>query len=64
MDCIRDGNYDRDNIFSYLMNKYQERVYFHVRRIVIDHDDADDVVQNTFIKVWNNMGSRCAAARS
>jgi len=41
--------------FSKLIDQYQQRVYFHVRRIVIDHDDANDVVQNTFIKVWKGI---------
>lgn len=38
-----------------LINKYQKQIYWHVRRIVIDHDDANDIVQNTFIKVWRNI---------
>ncbi len=41
--------------FTRIMEKYQEKLYWHVRRIVISHDDADDVIQNTFIKVWNNL---------
>jgi len=41
--------------FNLLVKKYQQRVYWHVRRIVIDHDDANDVVQNVFIKVWKNL---------
>jgi len=41
--------------FNLLVRKYQEKIYFFVRRMVIDHDDADDVVQNIFIKVWNNL---------
>jgi RNA polymerase sigma factor (sigma-70 family) len=45
----------RNNAFSLILNKYQKKIYWHVRRIVIDHDDADDVVQNTFIKVWENL---------
>ena len=43
--------------FNLLVRKYQQRVYWHIRRIVIDHDDSDDVVQNTFIKVWKNLDS-------
>jgi RNA polymerase sigma-70 factor (ECF subfamily) len=45
----------RHAAFTLLMQKYQKRVYWHIRRIVIDHDDADDVVQNVFIKVWKNL---------
>lgn len=41
--------------FNLLVKKYRQRVYYHIRRIVIDHDDADDVVQNTFIKVWKGL---------
>jgi RNA polymerase sigma-70 factor (ECF subfamily) len=41
--------------FSKLVNTYQERLYWHIRRIVIDHDDADDVLQNTFIKAFKNL---------
>lgn len=43
--------------FNLLVRKYQERLYWHVRKIVISHDDADDVIQNTFIKVWNALES-------
>ena len=38
-----------------MIKSYQERVYWHVRKMVIDHDDADDLTQNTFIKAWNNL---------
>ena len=41
--------------FNLLVKKYSKRVYLHVRKIVIDHDDTNDVVQNTFIKVWKNL---------
>lgn len=46
----------REAAFGLLVEKYQERLYFHCRRIVITHDDADDALQNTFIKVWKNLG--------
>ncbi|SVB97774.1 uncharacterized protein METZ01_LOCUS250628 [marine metagenome] len=41
--------------FNLLVRTFQERVYFHVRKIVIDHDDANDVVQNIFLKVWKAL---------
>jgi len=41
--------------FNLLVRHYQERIYWHVRKMVIDHDDADDVVQDTFVKVWKNI---------
>jgi len=39
------------------LKKYQQKIYWHVRRMVIDHDDADDVVQDIFVKVWKNLGN-------
>jgi RNA polymerase sigma factor (sigma-70 family) len=41
--------------FRLLMVRYQEPLYRHVRRMVYDHDDANDVIQNTFIKVFRNV---------
>jgi RNA polymerase sigma-70 factor (ECF subfamily) len=41
--------------FNLIVQKYRERLYWHVRKIVISHDDADDVLQNTFIKVWSSL---------
>jgi len=43
--------------FHILVKRYQERLYWHVRKIVLNHDDADDVLQNTFVKVWRNIDS-------
>lgn len=41
--------------FNLLVREYQERIYWHVRKMVIDHDDADDMVQEIFVKVWKNI---------
>ena len=41
--------------FNVMVEKYQERLYWHIRKIVIGHDDADDVLQNTFIKSWQGL---------
>lgn len=41
--------------FNLLLSKYQQKIYWHIRRLVIDHDDADDLVQETFVKVWKNL---------
>ncbi len=46
---------NRHYAFNLLVKKYQQKIYRHVRRIVIDHDDTNDLVQNTFIKVWQNL---------
>jgi RNA polymerase sigma factor (sigma-70 family) len=45
----------RENAFRELMMLYKERLYWHIRKIVISHDDSDDVLQNTFIKVYKNI---------
>lgn len=45
----------REEAFNALISKYQQKIYWHVRRMVIDHDDTDDVVQDIFIKVWRNL---------
>lgn len=45
----------RTYAFNLLVRQYQKKVYWHIRRIVIDHDDANDVVQNVFIKVWRGL---------
>ncbi len=41
--------------FRALVEKYQQKLYWHVRRMVLSHDDADDVLQNTFIKVYRSI---------
>ncbi|XOV95116.1 MAG: RNA polymerase sigma factor [Bacteroidota bacterium] len=41
--------------FNLLLREYQERIYWHVRKMVIKHEDADDLTQDVFIKVWNNL---------
>lgn len=41
--------------FNLLIKAYQERVYWHVRKMVIDHDDADDLTQEIFVKIWTNL---------
>ncbi len=47
----------KERAFGQLVDKYQQKLYWHVRRMVVDHDDANDVIQNMFIKVWKNLGS-------
>jgi RNA polymerase sigma factor (sigma-70 family) len=45
----------RDAAFKALVVKYQQRLYYHIRRMVLDHDDANDVLQNAFIKAWKGL---------
>lgn len=46
---------NRESAYTALIKKYQERLYWHIRRMVVDHDDANDVLQNVFIRVWNGL---------
>ena len=41
--------------FTGIIKKYQEKLYWHIRRLVIEHEDANDVLQNMFIKVWKGL---------
>lgn len=45
----------KEAAFTAIIKKYQERLYWHVRRMVVTHDDANDVLQNVFIRVWNGL---------
>ncbi len=45
----------REPAFTKIIKKYQERLYWHIRRMVVEHEDANDVLQNMFIKVWKNL---------
>jgi RNA polymerase sigma factor (sigma-70 family) len=47
----------REAAFSDLMHLYKERLYWHIRKIVISHEDADDALQNTFVKVFRSIHS-------
>lgn len=41
--------------FRLLVGRYKEKLYWHIRKIVLNHEDADDVLQNTFLKIWNGL---------
>ncbi len=45
----------RERAFTGIIKKYQEKLYWHIRRMIIDHDDTNDVLQNMFIKVWKGL---------
>jgi RNA polymerase sigma-70 factor (ECF subfamily) len=51
---LKDPN-TREQAFRLLVGSYKERLYWHIRKIVMNHDDADDILQNTFIKIWNGI---------
>jgi RNA polymerase sigma factor (sigma-70 family) len=41
--------------FNLIIRKYQEKIYWHIRRLVIDHEDTNDLVQDTFVKAWKGV---------
>jgi RNA polymerase sigma factor (sigma-70 family) len=45
----------KERAFTRIIKKYQEKLYWHIRRMVVEHEDANDVLQNMFIKVWNGL---------
>lgn len=45
----------KEKAFTLIIKKYQEKLYWQIRRLVVLHEDADDVLQNVFIKVWNGL---------
>lgn len=45
----------KEAAFTSIIKKYQEKLYWHIRRMVVDHDDTNDVLQNVFIRVWNGL---------
>lgn len=46
---------EKEKAFEAIIRKYQEKLYWHIRRMVVDHEDANDVLQNMFIKVWKSL---------
>lgn len=54
LEKFQDEN-SRHYAFNLLVVQYQQRLYWHVRRILLDHEDSNDVIQNVFIKVWHNL---------
>jgi RNA polymerase sigma factor (sigma-70 family) len=46
---------NKERAFTAIIKKYQEKLYWHIRRMVVEHEDANDVLQNVFIRVWNGL---------
>ena len=46
-----------ERLFNEIVKDYSERVYWHVRRFVNNHEDADDLVQEIFLKIWTALPS-------
>lgn len=47
----------RHRAFKMIVDSYRERLYWHIRRMVVVHADADDVLQNTFLKIWEALAT-------
>jgi RNA polymerase sigma factor (sigma-70 family) len=45
----------KERAYTQIIKKYQEKLYWHIRRMVVEHEDANDVLQNMFIKVWRGL---------
>lgn len=45
----------RERAYSQIVKRYQERLYWHIRRMVVHHEDTNDVLQNVFVKVWKGL---------
>lgn len=45
----------REKAFNMIVSNYQERLYWHVRRFVVHHEDTNDVLQNVFVKAWKGL---------
>lgn len=56
LDMLTDSRRQRE-AFSMVVSQYSEKLYWQIRRMVLSHDDANDVLQNTLIKAWNNFSS-------
>jgi RNA polymerase sigma factor (sigma-70 family) len=54
LDLFHNGS-SREAAFKLLVEKYQQKIYWHIRRMVIEHENANDVMQNTFIKIWKGL---------
>ncbi len=51
---FHENNREQD-AFRLLVDKYKERLYWHIRKIVISHEDTDDILQNVFVKIWQGL---------
>lgn len=47
----------KERAYTHIIKKYQEKLYWHIRRMVVEHEDANDILQNMFIKVWNGLAN-------
>lgn len=55
LELYRNG--EQQQALNLIMRKYGERLYWHIRKLTQDHDDTDDLLQNTFVKAWKSLDS-------
>ena len=53
----------REQAFETLVREFQEQLYWQIRRMVLDHDDTDDILQNVFLKAWQGLDNFRGDAR-
>ncbi|MBR5736426.1 MAG: sigma-70 family RNA polymerase sigma factor [Bacteroidales bacterium] len=53
MELYRSG--ERNQAFNLIVREYGEQLYWHIRKLVASHDDANDLLQNTYVKAWNSL---------
>ncbi len=51
---FKDGD-TREAAYTALVKKYQQKLYWHIRRMVVEHEDTNDILQLVFIKMWRNL---------
>jgi RNA polymerase sigma-70 factor (ECF subfamily) len=56
LELFRTGS-NPNHAFNLIVEKHQRKLYNVIRRLVIDHDDTNDLLQNTFVKAWTNLGN-------
>lgn len=52
INSVKEGN---ENAFNLLVRKYQKKIYMVIRKMVLNHDDADDITQEVFIKLYHSI---------
>jgi RNA polymerase sigma-70 factor (ECF subfamily) len=55
LDMLHKDEQSRRRAFESIVQANSEQLYWHIRQMVLNHDDANDILQNTFIKAWTNI---------
>ena len=57
LEMLHEDDISRRRAFESIVNNFSEQLYWQIRHMVLSHDDANDILQNTFIKAWTNLDS-------